>query len=184
MSATAIQAVSNRLKQALVDAVGVPVELADPTGPAADGLSVWLYQVTADEFARNAPAGAAEANGRLTRFRRAPLPVNLHYLVTPLNPTPAAAQETLGKVLLALHDQPALEVDDPDVSQTVRVSLAADHLDDRAKLWEALGKPYRLSVCYTVRTVRLVSAELTSDRPVGATRLRGDELPPPPRPGD
>src|SRR2546422_11447260 len=72
--------------------------LFDPSGPSpgkmvvslnspqemttlpAEGLSVWLYRVVRDADRLNAPR---ERISR-TQLRRVPLPVSLHYLMTPL----------------------------------------------------------------------------------------------------
>lgn len=188
MSAAAVSAVSAALKKALDTALGGDVvDLKDPTLAGDETVSVWLYQVSVDEFNRNAPAGTAETvGGRTVRFRLPPLPVNLHYLVTPKSADPATAQNRLAEVLLALHANPILPVDVPaaEVGETVRISLMADQWDEKVKLWEALARPYRLSACFNVRTVRLVPPAVSGDAPIGSVKVTGSELPPPRRAGD
>src|SRR5438093_5512714 len=45
-----------------------------------EGLSVWLYRVVRDEERLNTPA----ARVSLSLLRQPPLPLRLHYLITPL----------------------------------------------------------------------------------------------------
>jgi hypothetical protein len=177
MSTEAFSLVSGRL--AAVLRKGIPghpsVVLTDPSGADEGAVSLWLYQVAADEFVRNAPVPRAETgDGRTVRYRLPPLGVNLFYLLTPMAKDPAAQQNQLAQAMLALHENSVVRVPDPsdpdsasaaadaEVTEAVRVSLIPDSLDDRVRLWESINKPYRLSVAYQVRTVRLVS-KLTED---------------------
>lgn len=186
MSAQAFSLVSNRLKAVLTRGLPAehPVVLTPPTGEDG-GVSLWLYQVAADEFVRNAPAPVAEAaDGRPVRYRRPPLGVNLYYLLAPLTDNPVTQQELLARAMLVLHENSVVRVPDPDdpdagaeaaeaeLSEAVRVSLVGDSLDDRVRLWDTLDRPYRLSVCYQVRTVRLVSKQTDAAGTVGRVVAR------------
>jgi hypothetical protein len=183
MSTAALATVSNALRDVLADALGAtPVVLADPTKATAGEVSLWLYQVTVDEFSRNRPAAQLEtAAGRPARLRLPPLGLNLSYLITPVVDDQEMAQTMLGAVMLALHERPqfAVELAGAEVNEFVRVSFAADALDDRVKLWEALSRPYRLSVCYQLRTARLVSTQVSADATVGSARTDLEEKPAP-----
>jgi hypothetical protein len=54
----------------------------------------------------------------------------------------------------------------------LRVSLAPMQLEDRARVWWAIGQPYRLSVNYEVRVVD-IDAEISADAdPVLSRRVR------------
>lgn len=193
MSAQAFELVSRRLAKVLRDGMDSRPTVVH-TPPTADdsgstGLSLWLYQVTADEFVRNAPPPAAEtANGQAVRYRLPPLGVNLYYLLTPLNSNPLTQQTHLAEAMLTLHENSVVRTPDPDdptdtaageseVSEAFRVGLVSDSLDDRARLWDTLNRPYRLSVVYQVRTVRLVSKRTERAGVVGqlstAPRRRG-----------
>jgi hypothetical protein len=185
--ASPLSAVSKRLRAVLEDALGTdpPVDLAPPTRKDRGDqdrsfVSVWLYQVTADEFARNrTPPQVETANGRKVRLRLPPLAVNLSYLVTPVLDNQEDAQNVLAAVMLALHEAAQLAVEDPasEAAELITVSLVPDTLDDRVKLWESLGQPYRLSACYQVRTVRLVSKLADAAAPVGSLTARSEEPP-------
>src|SRR6187549_2382660 len=61
-------------------------------------LSWWLYQVTEDEFSRNAGGSPAEGN-KHGGLRVPPLRLNLHFLLTPVCPTPAEDQQMLGRAM-------------------------------------------------------------------------------------
>ena len=179
------QALKTLLDKALTDVSGTPVVVFTPPGGDEPGdevnqVSVWLYQVMVDEFSRNVPPAEAEGGDKRVRFRLPPLGVNLFYLITPLQKNPESAQTALAFVLLALHETPVLSVVEPnsEVNERVRVSFLPDSLDDRIKLWESLSKPYRLSVSYVARTVRLASKQTTTAAPVGSTTVGfGDTQP-------
>lgn len=130
---------------------------AEMTRRPAEGLSVWLYQVVRDPERLNAPP---ERVG-LDRFRPVPLPLRLHYLMTPIreDATDAAlAQEVLGKVLQALYEHPTLRGADlqPGLSPAtleITARLEPMTLEEITRVWEALDESYRLSVSYEVTVV-------------------------------
>src|SRR5213592_4673068 len=75
-----------------------PTEMRDNTDD--EGLSFWLYRVVRDEERVNDPARRISP----TQLRPPPLPMRLHYLVTPLTSRdnagdPDTEQYALGKVL-------------------------------------------------------------------------------------
>jgi hypothetical protein len=125
----------------------------------AEGLSVWLYQVVRDPERLNAPP---ERIG-LDRFRPVPLPLRLHYLMTPIrdDTTDAGlAQEVLGKVLQTLYEHPTLRGVDlqAGLSQAtldVTSRLEPMTLEEITRVWEALDESYRLSVSYEVTVVAI-----------------------------
>lgn len=167
----ASQALKAAVERALVGTTAT-VGLADPSQGTGNRVSVWLYQVGVDEYGRNAQPAAAD--DRAAARRRAALPplgVNLHYLITPVFDRPEADQQALARIMLGLYENSVLGVFEPEAgtNDQVRVSPVPDPLDDRARLWEALGKPYRLCTCYLVRTVRLSSRRTVPVAPVATT---------------
>ena len=95
--------------------------------------------------------------GRLVE-RKQPLPLRLHYMVTPWGGDRATEQRILGRVLQVLYDDAV--IDGPELqgvlagtTAEVRVSLASMQLEDRARVWWAIGLPYRLSVNYEIRVI-------------------------------
>lgn len=129
-----------------------------------EGLSVWLYRLLRDEERLNVPPERIAPN----LLRHPPLPVRLHYLLTPLINAQAAGgpqteQVVLGKVLQAFHDHPVLRGTDlqDDLSGTdaeLRVRLESLSLEEITRVWDALNRSYQLSVSYEVSTVNIYSA--------------------------
>jgi hypothetical protein len=123
-------------------------------------LSVYLYRITEDPYMKN--RGPVEGNGG--RVRKAPMTLDLYYLITPLLKAPRDQQIVLGKILQILYDRPTLE--GPDLTGTlattgevVRVVFNTVPLQEVSWVWQALETPYRLSVTYTVRVTLLDSTE-------------------------
>jgi hypothetical protein len=111
-----------------------------------EGLSVWLYRIDRDETRLNLP------DERLSRtlLKRPPLPLRLHYLMTPVTfkgtggGAPDVEQKVMGRVLQALHTKPILMGADfafTDLEGTgtqLHVHLEALALDELSRVWEAL----------------------------------------------
>ena len=60
----------------------------------------------------------------------------------------------------------------PAAAHELHLSLAPRTIDEIAQVWEAMQQPYRLSVCYEVRAVRIESLRR---RPAAASPS-GDRL--------
>lgn len=128
-----------------------------------EGLSVWLYRVVRDDFRLN----SLPERVRPDLIKPAPLPLRLHYLMTPVTKTAAqTGPETelviLGKVLQLFHDHPHLIGTDlsGDLTGTdyeLNVRLEALNLEEITRVWEALEGSYRLSISYEVSIVNIES---------------------------
>jgi hypothetical protein len=147
------------------------------TNPAQGGLpqgvvrqmSLWLYHIVPNEHLRNAPF--VRRNDPVTASDDAlfypPLVLNLLYLLTPSIQGDGggandqlADQRLLGRAMQVLHDQAVLPVqsrETPGDGNELHISLAPRTIDEIAQVWEAMQQPYRLSVCYEVRVVRINS---------------------------
>lgn len=134
---------------------------------SVQGLSVWLYRVVRDDQRLNAPLQRISA----TRLRPTPLPVRLHYLMTPVvavaspdhNASPQREQEILGLVLQTLHDHATLR--GADLQFTLAGTAAEVHLrlepltlEEITRVWNALGRGYQLSVSYEASVIEVDSA--------------------------
>jgi hypothetical protein len=131
-------------------------------------LSLWLYQVLPNEHLRNPPlvrqSDPKNVGGDDLLFHP-PLALNLFYLLTPslqldseADPTPD--QQLLGRAMQIFHDQSILRLSSkemPDQADELHLSLAPRTIEELAEVWEAMQQPYRLSVCYEVRVVRIES---------------------------
>ena len=186
---TAIRDCSNSLRALLEAQLREDVDLSpffDPLDPAPDaigtmvvnlnnpeefnqneieGVSLWLYLVERDPETLNQLPRRISPDRLLQR----PLPLRLHYLVTPRvdHRTRAQAGELeqliLGKVLQALHDQPrlagALLLDSlSGAPHEFFVRLEPLPLDQITRVWDALEVPYQLCVSYEVSVVPIDSA--------------------------
>jgi hypothetical protein len=144
------------------------IVFSNPTETARDPskhLSLWLYRITENEFMKNLPA-PAEANSR--QQRPSPLALDLSYLVTPFTSSGENDQVLLGKTMQVLHDNSSVYVRDQlnVVVDEVRVVFCRLPLEEVTRIWEALQEPYRLSVCYLVRVIRIDSTQLDDNAPV------------------
>ena len=131
---------------------------------AAEGISLWLYRVVRDEERLNDPPRRISP----TQLRPPPLPVKLHYLVTPLtNRTnqgdPDTEQYALGKVMQLLHSKPKFRGADlkgqfagTDLEFFIRLETLT--LDEITRVWEGLNGEYQLSVSYEVSFVDIDAA--------------------------
>lgn len=195
-----IRSVSEALRRILWDAVSADavtlpivgaeqaIVFANPTQTALDSanrLSLWLYQVTEDEFVKNqamirgASPDPADARGRYPDDFP-PMALDLMYLLTPFAPSGEADHLLLGKSMQALYDNASTLMLDrsADVAEELRIIFHRHTLEELTRIWDALREPYRLSICYQVKVTRVDSlrhpasarvVELTSDHgPVSA----------------
>jgi hypothetical protein len=137
-----------------------PTETARNT---ANNLSLWLYQVTENEYVKNQPMIRSNGSDALNYT---PLAINLNYLITPFahvaNGDGATRDEdhmVLGKVMQIFHDNSIIYVRDTinDIHEELRIIFKRMSLEELTRVWEALREPYRLSVCYEVRVTRIDS---------------------------
>jgi hypothetical protein len=138
-----------------------PSEMA---GSGDEGLSLWLYRVIRDEERLN------DLPTRIgpDQLRSPPLPVRLHYLVTPLtnrdnDGDPETEQYALGKVLQLFHSKPRLRGADlrgqfAGTGGELFVRLETLSLEEITRVWEGLNGSYQLSVSYEVSMVDIASA--------------------------
>ncbi|HVG74513.1 MAG TPA: DUF4255 domain-containing protein [Thermoleophilaceae bacterium] len=165
-----LAAVSGALRELLWDAynpdavinpiVGseAAIVFSNPTVAAKDSanrLSLWLYQVTENEFLKNEPP--ERVNNDTLRFT--PLPLNLSYLLTPMTSSGEADHLLLGKSMQVLYDNAIVLLRDPvsNVFEELRIVFARLTLEELTRIWESLQEPYRLSVAYQVRVTRIDS---------------------------
>jgi hypothetical protein len=134
--------------------------------PVEEGLSIWLYRVMRDEDRLNAPPERLGSG----QFRRPPLPLRLHYLITPItrNATasgPETEQTILGNVMQAFYDHPLIsgvDLQDDFIGTTLELALS---LDEMSRIWDALEGSYQLSVSYEVSLVMIRSGLEPEDIP-------------------
>lgn len=154
---------------------GMVVTLNNPEEMELDtqeGVSIWLYRVNRDEDALNRPMQRLNA----FQMRYPPLPLRLHYLITPIinRSTTGSAQTEqiiLGKALQLLHDHPRfrgvdLSGDFQGTEVELHVRLEPMTLEEITRVWDALDRSYQLSVSYEVSLVDIDSSRIDSMIPV------------------
>lgn len=174
---TALRATSLTLRQFLLDRLAVifgggamTVSLRTPKemSGSQQGLSLWMYRVVRDDMWVNNPPERISVN----RIRRTPLPIRLHYLMTPLsdndNGGPETEQAILGRVLQSFYDYPvlrgaALQDDFRGTEVELSVRLETMSLEEITRVWNALAEPYQLCVSYEVTVVTIQSEREPED---------------------
>jgi hypothetical protein len=150
-------------------------DLVTPVTSDPPTVTLFLYQIVEDPSVRNRVRTTRVANGDLRSLKQ-PLGLCLHYMVTAWGGDRHTEQRMLGRVLQILHDDAIL--DGLELSGVLAgtpaqllVSLAALELEDRARVWSAIGQTYRLSVNYEVRVVNVDAETETSATPVRERHL-------------
>lgn len=134
-----------------------PPELLE--AETAVGVSMWMYRVTRNEFTLNHPPPPVADSA----FAFQPLPIDLHYLVTPLSDDPGDEQDLMGRILQTFNDHAVVRGTDlaeelAGSGHELRITLDALSLEDVTRVWNALQQPYSLSVPYQVSVVSVDSA--------------------------
>jgi hypothetical protein len=131
---------------------------AQPIGGAVvRAVSLWLYQVVPNEHLRNA-SFVRQGDDSIEQYP--PLSLNLYYLLTPSTGNDEGDQLVLGKALQVFHDQSVLPMEslqNPGEGEELHLGLVQRTIEELAEVWKAMQQPYRLSVCYEVRVVRISS---------------------------
>src|SRR6266581_4810468 len=172
VSSSLLTLLTNNITNALAVPLNVQIHLFSP--PEMDkagqvpGISLWLYKVSRMAEMLNEPPERKSP----TQMARTPLPVLLHYLVTPMATDPLIRQTLLGRVLQVFNDHAILRGADlqgvlQNTKEQLRVNLEALTLEELSLVWEALGEPYQLSVTYLVQVAKIDSdLELVKSSPV------------------
>lgn len=140
------------------------------SGNADDGIGVYLYDVKEDSIVTQTPCIATGD----TAFTRAPVPYSLSYMVFINDSFRKGMQETqqqkiIGRVAQIIGDndtvyphelQPRLDNAEPQIV----LSQAKLTFDEKVRVWQAVHKPYRISLFYKAAPVFL-SSEIVVNPP-------------------
>jgi hypothetical protein len=143
------------------------VSLSNPDEMATageSGLSLWLYRIIRDEQRLNAPPERIAPD----RYRPTPLPVRLHYLISPImgdavgGSAPETLQQMLGAVLQAYHEHPLvsgslLVGDYAGTNVELALRLESLGLEEITRVWDSLDRAYQLSLSYEVSVVSIAT---------------------------
>lgn len=144
------------------------IEAKEFTQPA---VTLFLYRVTMNEHLRTMRRGAerpGDAN---------PLSVDLHYLLSVWADKAPAEHVLLAWAMRQLHLHPLLDSSalSPEAdwlpSEFIEVVPSELPVEDVMRIWDAFDMPYRLSVSYTARVVRIAGDEVPPAPPVVAHRF-------------
>jgi hypothetical protein len=150
------------------------IVLRNPTETARDSanrLSLWLYQISENEFLKNQPP-ARTADPQVDSFP--PLALNFYYLITPFATSGDGDHLLLGKTMQVLYDNSTIILHDPanNIAEELRVIMCNLNLEQQTRIWEALQQPYRLSMCYQIRVTQVDSRRtVTNARTVDRSSL-------------
>jgi hypothetical protein len=133
---------------------GIPVDLRSPRemkdANNHQGVSLWLYR--AMRFAESFNAQPISNDVELVPHR--PMPLELSYLITPINADAERRQVLAGRVVQALNDSSSLLLG----STQLRIQLSTIPLEEHVLIWGTLGLPPVLSLPYVVQVVTVDSA--------------------------
>ena len=176
---TVLAATSATLRQMLADSMaadigpsglasfftaGTTVSLATPQemrAAPAQGLSLWLYRVARDSERLNDPPELRPGPSGEMLLLPPPLPVRLHYLLTPIaNANPETEQRILGRAMQLFHTHPVvsgafLRAELAGTAAELHVHLEALGIEEITRVWEALEGSYQLCVSYQVTLARI-----------------------------
>jgi|SRR5215471_2153791 len=150
-------------------------QLAETTEPR-NTVTLFLFRITQDEHlrGRKVPSDPPHASP--------PLSIDLHYLLTAWADSAVAEHTVLTWAMREIQMHPVLDSSalSPEAGWTpgdvVQLIPAELSNDDLFRIWDLLLPKYRLSISYIARVIR-VDTDVTSDRPVVATRMSFEEKP-------
>lgn len=124
-------------------------------------INLYLYEVEESTHVKNQTWKASATSPDMMEYP--PLALNLFYLLTPYASDSQSAHSVLGHAMRLFHDNSIIEGDDLPPSLKLNadylsVSLRPTKLEDLTRIWNALHTPYRLSVAYEVKVLKLQSA--------------------------
>ena len=145
-------------------------DLVTPVTNDPPTVTLFLYEILEDASVRNRASTSRVVNGQLRSLKQ-PLGLCLHYMVTAWAGDRRTEQRLLGRVLQVLYDDAVLDglallgvlAGTP---AKLQLSLAQIDLENRARIWAAIGQTYRLSVNYEVRVVNVDAETEATATPV------------------
>ena len=143
------------------------IELKSPaTATSAAKVSMFLFRVDISAAARNNPVEVLDP----LALRQPPLPLELTYLFTPLSTDASTALGHLETIMRVMYDHavikpPLLPTPLVDAgNEVIRITPYPMSLEDTNRLWSMFpNKPYAMSMCYLISTLRIPS---TQEQPV------------------
>lgn len=118
-------------------------------------LSLYLYHIGVNGSLRN--QRLLPQSGRLDEQCLPPLPLELHYLATPMDDE-ENNQLIIGRLLQFIYDQPIITTLNNEPlgesfgggSSRLRITPELMNVDQLSQLWNAFNQPFRLSIAFQV----------------------------------
>ena len=159
---------------------GARFELFQPSSfqaPFDEGISLFLYRVTVSTVRRSLPPRVDPAGLRY----KAPLPVDLSYMLTPWARTASRQHRLLGWAMRVLQDTPVLgsgvlnhygsEADVFRPDEAVELFVDQVPLLDMGAIWEVAKHNQQPSVIYIVRGLNIDSDQRLDDPALVSERV-------------
>jgi hypothetical protein len=129
-----------------------------PTSPPI--LTIFLFDALEDSSARNRPRVRGVAPPDKVTIRKPPMALMLRYLLTPWSGARLTDHRILGRAMQVLYDGAIISGSQllgglKGTDQALKATLMPLNLEERTRVWNAVQKPYRLSVAYEIRVVNL-----------------------------
>lgn len=161
--------------------VAVISDLQGPISTNPARMTLFLFETVEDPSARNRPKVRVvplppPATG--LAFRKPPMALLLRYMLTPWSGDRLTDHKLVGRTLQVLYDGAILSGTQlqgtslTGTDQALKVTLSPLTLEERARVWYAIEKPYRLSLTYEVRVVNLDAEAVDLIEPVSERRLK------------
>jgi len=167
-----------------LDAVSPPIaEISDLQGTISTNparITLFLFEAVEDASAKNRPrvrVTPPPGPGPAVYMRKPPMALLLRYMITPWSGDRLTDHKLIGRTLQILYDGAILSGTQLEgglagTDQALKVSLSPLTLEERARVWYAIEKPYRLSITYEVRVVNLDAEAVDAIVPVRERELR------------
>lgn len=143
------------------------------TNPAR--VTIFLFETVEDASAKNRPRvrvlpAVTDPPNRLYS-QKPPMALLLRYMLTPWSGDRLTDHRLLGRTLQIFYDDAIisgtqLQGNLAGTDQALKVTLSPLTLEERARVWYAIEKPYRLSITFEVRVVNLDAVTVESVTPV------------------
>ena len=144
------------------------------TSPAR--VTIFLFETVEDPSAKNrawvrTPPAAGGPPAPSMLLKKPPMALLLRFMMTPWSGDRLTDHKLLARTLQVLYDdailsglqlQGGLRGSD----EALKITLAPISLEERARVWYAIQKPYRLSITYEVRVVNLDAEAVKPASPV------------------
>jgi hypothetical protein len=157
-----VSEILRRVLQAGVSPLGASCIVHDLVTTPAIGmtLTLTLYEIAEDPSSRNRPDIRTVQNNQIS-ITRSPTALMLRYLITAWSGNIVDDQVILGRAVQTLYEHAIISGPELagtsliDHDEAIAITMIQQTIEDRTHVWRAYDKPYRLSIDYEVRVVKI-----------------------------